>query len=48
MQALLDVDINAWKAELAEVGEYIRSYGDRTPAALKTEWERIATALNAA
>ena len=48
MQALLDVDIDAWKAELAEVGEYIRSYGDRTPAALKTEWERISTALNAA
>ncbi|RPH99613.1 MAG: phosphoenolpyruvate carboxykinase (GTP) [Lysobacterales bacterium] len=48
MRALLDVDIDAWKAELAEVGEYIRSYGDRTPAALKTEWERISTALNAA
>ena len=48
MQALLGVDVEAWKAELAAIGEYIGSYGDRTPVALKTEWERITAALRAA
>jgi phosphoenolpyruvate carboxykinase (GTP) len=48
MQALLAVDVEAWKAELAAVGEYIGSYGDRMPVALKTEWERITAALSAA
>jgi phosphoenolpyruvate carboxykinase (GTP) len=48
MQALLGVDVEAWKAELAAVGEYIGSYGDRMPVALKTEWERITAALSAA
>jgi len=45
LQKLLEVDTDAWKAELDEVGEYLDSFGDRTPAALKAEWGRIAAAL---
>jgi len=45
LAALLDVDANAWKAELEEIGEYLDSYGDRTPAALRAECERVAAAL---
>jgi phosphoenolpyruvate carboxykinase (GTP) len=48
MERLLAVDVDGWKAELAEVGDYLDSYGNRTPAALKNEWERIAAALNRA
>jgi phosphoenolpyruvate carboxykinase (GTP) len=48
MRALLEVDAAAWQAEMAEVGDYIDSYGNRAPLALRTEWERIAAALNAA
>ena len=48
MEQLLAVDVDGWKAELAEVGEYLDSYGERTPESLKAEWERIAAALNAA
>jgi len=45
MEALLDVDVEAWKAEIADIGEYLDSYGERTPAALRAERERVAEAL---
>jgi len=48
MAALLEVDVEAWKAEIADIGEYLDSYGDRTPAALKAERERVARALETA
>jgi len=48
LEKLLAVDVDGWKAELAEVGEYLDSYGDRMPPALKAEWERIAAALDRA
>jgi phosphoenolpyruvate carboxykinase (GTP) len=48
MEKLLAVDVDGWKAELAEVGDYLDSYGSRTPASLKAEWERVAAALNRA
>lgn len=47
MKALLAVDVDDWKAELADVGEYIDSFGERTPPELKAEWQRVAAALNA-
>jgi phosphoenolpyruvate carboxykinase (GTP) len=47
MKALLAVDVDDWKAELADVGEYIDSFGERTPPELKAEWERVAAALAA-
>jgi phosphoenolpyruvate carboxykinase (GTP) len=48
VERLLAVDVDGWKAELAEVGDYLDSYGSRTPASLKAEWERVAAALNRA
>ena len=45
MEALLDVDVEAWKAEIADIGEYLDSYGERTPAALRAERERVAEVL---
>ena len=48
MERLLEVDVEAWKAEVAEVGDYLDSYGDRTPPGLKAEWARIVSALDRA
>ena len=48
MAALLDVDVEAWKAEIADIGEYLASYGDRTPAVLEAERQRVAEALDQA
>jgi phosphoenolpyruvate carboxykinase (GTP) len=48
MAALLEVDVEAWKAEMAAIGEYLGSYGDRTPAALEAERARVAQALDKA
>jgi len=45
MAALLEVDVEAWKAEIADIGEYLGGYGDRLPAALEAERERVARAL---
>jgi phosphoenolpyruvate carboxykinase (GTP) len=45
MDALLEVDAEAWKAEIADIGEYLGSYGDRTPSALEAERQRVAKAL---
>jgi len=46
MEALLEVDIAAWQAEIADIGEYLDSYGERTPAAIKAEQARVAEALD--
>jgi phosphoenolpyruvate carboxykinase (GTP) len=46
MEALLEVDTAAWQAEIADIGEYLDSYGDRTPAAIKAEQARVAEALD--
>jgi phosphoenolpyruvate carboxykinase (GTP) len=48
MAALLEVDVEAWKAEMAAIGEYLVSYGDRTPIALEAERARVAQALGKA
>jgi phosphoenolpyruvate carboxykinase (GTP) len=46
MNALLEIDVAAWRDELAAISEYLDSYGDRTPAALRVERQRVARALN--
>ena len=48
MAALLEVDVDAWKAEIADIGDYLSSYGDRMPAALEAERQRVARALDGA
>ena len=45
MEALFNVDREAWKVEISDIGEYLDSYGARTPAALKAEQERVAAGL---
>jgi phosphoenolpyruvate carboxykinase (GTP) len=45
MQALLEVDTNAWVNEISEIGEYLDSFGERTPPAIKAEQARVAAAL---
>lgn len=45
MQALLEVDVAAWQEEMASIGEYLESFGSRTPKALQQECQRVATAL---
>lgn len=45
MQSLLEVDREAWQAELVAIGEYLNSFGSRTPRALQQECQRVATAL---
>lgn len=45
MEALLEVDTEAWQTEISEIGTYLDSYGDRTPRAIKAEQERVAEAL---
>jgi len=46
MEALLEVDTTAWQAEISDIGEYLDSYGNRTPPAIKSEQARVANALN--
>ena len=37
MEALLSVNVDQWKDEMASVGEYLESYGDRLPNELREE-----------
>jgi len=48
MAALLEVDVEAWKSEMTDIGEYLDSFGSRMPEALKTERERVVAALQKA
>ena len=48
MEALLSVDTEQWKAEMESVGEYLDSYGDRLPDALRREHAAVVAALQKA
>jgi phosphoenolpyruvate carboxykinase (GTP) len=45
LDTLLGVDEAAWAREFASIGDYLESFGDRIPAALVAEQERVASAL---
>ncbi len=45
LSQLLDVNQEAWYEEMEAIGEYLQSYGDRTPNALLAEQEKIAKQL---
>ena len=45
LQSILSVDADRWLTELAEVGDYLQSYGDRLPPTLWQEQQRIVEAL---
>jgi phosphoenolpyruvate carboxykinase (GTP) len=42
---LLDIDAAGWQAEVHAIGEYLDSFGDRLPAALRQEQQRVHHAL---
>jgi phosphoenolpyruvate carboxykinase (GTP) len=45
LNELLAVNHEAWYEEMEAIGEYLQSYGDRTPKALISEQEKIAKQL---
>lgn len=45
LEQLLEVDAEAWRKELAAIGDYLDEFGERTPAALRAEQRRVAAAL---
>ena len=48
MAALLSVNIEQWQAEMESVGEYLESYGDRLPDALRREHAAVVEDLKKA
>jgi phosphoenolpyruvate carboxykinase (GTP) len=46
LDALLHIDQAGWQAELADIGEYLRSFGERMPQPLHAEQQRVAKALD--
>ena len=45
MHALTRIDTQQWQVEIESIGEYFDSFGDRLPAALRQEQQRIAREL---
>ncbi len=45
LDELLHVDPVGWRAEVADIGKYLDSFGSHTPAVLKAEQQRVAEAL---
>ena len=48
MQALTSIDTAQWQEEMSAIGEYLDSYGERLPEALKVEQQKIVDALKRA
>jgi len=46
MDALLAVDRKGWLAEMEQIDEYLDTYGERLPAAMKAELQRVKKELN--
>tara|TARA_R110002049_G_scaffold122999_1_gene278044 strand:- start:2092 stop:3843 length:1752 start_codon:yes stop_codon:yes gene_type:complete len=46
LKALTSIDNTQWKAEMASIGAYIESYGERLPDALREEQQRVARELD--
>jgi len=47
LEALLSIDEEGWRSELASIGEYLDGFGPRMPEKLRNEQRRIADALRA-
>jgi phosphoenolpyruvate carboxykinase (GTP) len=45
LHQLLDLDRQAWHAEIDDIGRYLDEFGDRTPAALRAQYQRVKQAL---
>jgi phosphoenolpyruvate carboxykinase (GTP) len=48
MDALLSVNVDQWKTEMASIGEYLAGFGERLPPDLKREHEQVVSALQEA
>ena len=48
MAALTSIDREQWLVEMAAFGDYLETYGDRLPEALRSEQRRITAALSGA
>lgn len=46
LAALLKVDRQAWREEMASIGQYLDEYADRIPAQLKAEYDKISENLS--
>ena len=46
LQALLEVNTKDWLAEMANISDYLDSYGNRTPAALLEQCHRVTANLS--
>jgi phosphoenolpyruvate carboxykinase (GTP) len=45
LHQLLDLDLDAWHREIDDIGRYLEEFGDRLPAALRSEYQRVKAAL---
>ena len=45
LDELLGIDADGWRSEIADIGAYLDSFGERTPARLREEQQRVAKAL---
>ena len=45
LDQLLAVDPEQWRKEMASIGEYFAEFGDRLPAELKVEHQKVLSAL---
>jgi len=45
LDLLLSIDVKQWKTEMDSIGEYLASFGDRLPAELEQEHQRVLNAL---
>ena len=45
MAALTSIDTQQWQTEMAAIGEYLDSYGERLPDALRQEQQRVVAEL---
>jgi phosphoenolpyruvate carboxykinase (GTP) len=48
LEALLAVNVDQWKTEMDSIGSYLEGFGERLPAELKSEHEKVVTALRRA
>jgi phosphoenolpyruvate carboxykinase (GTP) len=46
LEQLLAVDTEQWRKEMASIGEYFGEFGDRLPAELKAEHQKVLSALS--
>ncbi|WP_445376031.1 phosphoenolpyruvate carboxykinase (GTP) [Natronospira proteinivora] len=47
MEELLSIDEGMWRAEMAEIGDFMGQFGERTPEQLMKEFRKVVDALEA-